>query len=250
MNEAGRGSAQEAAEQGGGSSDRTLTIGKVVALLQPEFPDLSITKVRYLEDRGLLSPERSPGGYRKYSLEDVRLLRTILRLQRDEYLPLEVIRQRLDRAAALTAGQPPLAREALPLRGPQSLKREEPVYGWQELSRQSGCSEAFLRSLVEYRLLQPAESVGEKGALFTEGDVEVARICRSLARFGLEPRNLRLLASSVERESAVVMQLVTPFLRSTHRDRREYGEELLKDLAALYAELMRLLLFRELGRAL
>lgn len=249
MNEDRRGSAQQAAEQEVGTSDRSLTIGRVVALLQPEFPDLSITKVRYLEDRGLLSPGRSPGGYRKYSMEDVHLLRTVLRLQRDEYLPLEVIKQRLERAATLTSGQP-AACTALSLRSPENLKREEPVYGWEEAAKHSGSSLTLLRTLVEYRLVQPSQTMGESGAQFTETDVEIARICNSLARFGLEPRNLRLLASSAEREGALILQLVTPFLRSTHRDRREYGEELLRDLAVLYAELMRLLLFKELQQAL
>lgn len=249
MNEAARGSAQQTAEQEVNSSERPLTIGKVVALLRPEFPDLSITKVRYLEDRGLLSPERSPGGYRKYSLEDVRLLRTVLKLQRDEYLPLEVIKQRLDRATALTPGQP-VARGTLSLRSPESLKREEPVYSWEEVTGQSGCTQAFLRTLIEYRLVQPSQAMGEGGTQFTESDVEIARICSSLARFGVEPRNLRLLASCAEREGALVLQLVAPFLRSAHKDRREYGEELLKDLAALYAELMRLLFFKELQQAL
>ena len=85
-------------------AERLLTIGQVVKLLQAEFPDLSITKVRYLEDRGLLSPTRTKGRYRKYDPADVRRLRMILTLQRDEYLPLEVIRQRVDRSTAASPG--------------------------------------------------------------------------------------------------------------------------------------------------
>ncbi len=98
--------APQTAEKGtSATSERPLTIGQVVAQLLPDFPDLSITKIRYLEDRKLLSPARSKGRYRKYNTADVRLLRSILTLQRDEYLPLEVIRQRVDRAATSATGQ-------------------------------------------------------------------------------------------------------------------------------------------------
>ena len=111
------------------TSERLLTIGQVVAQLQTEFPDLSISKIRYLEDRKLISPARTKGRYRKYSSADIRRLRTILSLQRDEYLPLEVIRQRVERASSPTPGQS-LASAVAPLRSTQVLRREEPVYSW------------------------------------------------------------------------------------------------------------------------
>jgi len=227
----------------------TLTIGQVVELLKEEFPSLSISKVRYLEDRGLLSPARTKGRYRKYTREDVRRLRTILSLQRDEYLPLEVIKERLERAAAALHGAPgsDVTSPIVNLRTQAPLRREEPSFSWDELLHQTGASEAFLRSLVEFRLLEPT---GQGGVQFTETDVAVVRICQSLTRFGVEPRNLRLLASSVERESAVIIQLALPSLRSAHRDRREYGEQVLADLGALYVELMSLLLHRQLRKAL
>ncbi|MCX8032831.1 MAG: MerR family transcriptional regulator [Thermoleophilia bacterium] len=230
-------------------SGETFTIGQVVELLKEEFPTLSISKVRYLEDRGLLSPARTKGRYRKYSTEDVRRLRTILLLQRDEYLPLDVIKERLDRAAATLHGAQGFGASSpvvnLRMHGP--LQREAATLSWEDLLRQTGASEAFLRSLVEFHLLEPGEHGGPQ---FTESDVAVVRICQALTRFGVEPRNLRLLVSSVERESALIVQLALPSLRSTHRDRREYGEQILADLGALYVELMNLLLHRQLRKAL
>ncbi len=221
-----------------------LTIGQVVDQLKSEFPELSITKVRYLEDRGLLNPSRTPGRYRKYSAADIRRLRTILTLQRDQYLPLEVIRERVETPSAVLGQQ--LSGSAR-LGTAASLKREDPVYTQEELCENAGIDAAFLRLLVEYRLI---DRNGQQAPAFTDGDVETARICQLLVRFGLEPRNLRLLGSSIEREAALVEQIATPSLRSSHADKREYGEKIVEDLGALLSQLMQLLLYKELRRLL
>jgi DNA-binding transcriptional MerR regulator len=221
-----------------------LTIGQVVDQLKADFPDLSITKIRYLEDRGLLSPSRTPGRYRKYSGADIRRLRTILTLQRDQYLPLEVIRERVETPSAVLGQQ--LATSAR-LGHTPSLKREDAVYTQEEICENAGVDANFLRLLIEYRLI---ERHGQLGPVFTDGDVETARICQLLVRFGVEPRNLRLLSSSVEREAALVQQITTPSLRSAHADKREYGEKMVEDLGALLSQLMQLLLFKELRKLL
>ena len=224
--------------------DALLTIGQVVDQLKSDFPDLSITKVRYLEDRGLLTPRRTAGRYRKYSGADIRRLRAILTLQRDQYLPLEVIRERVDgrrrdvRASHLASARPGAS---------PSLKREDAVYTQTEICENAGIDSAFLRLLVEYRLI---DRRGQQGAVFTESDLEIARICQLLVRFGVEPRNLRLLGSSVEREAALVEQIATPSLRSAHADKREYGEKMVEDLGSLLSQLMQLLLYKELHRLL
>lgn len=228
------------------AAEPLLTIGQVVARLQSEFPDLSISKIRYLEDRKLLSPARTKGRYRKYSSTDVRRLRTILTLQRDEYLPLEVIRQRVERTSLPAPGQS-LASAVAPLRSTQVLRYEEPVYSWDDICRQLGTTDSFLRVLTEYRLVEPA---AQTGLVFTENDLEIARICQLLARFDVEPRHLRLMASTTEREAAILEHVATPWLRSTHHDKREYGEQLLSDLGALFSQLTHLLLHRELRKAL
>lgn len=229
----------------GPSTERLLTIGQVVAQLRPEFPDLSISKVRYLEDRKLLSPARTKGRYRKYGPADVRRLRTILSLQRDEYLPLDVIRQRVDQPGS-SAGQS-LSSAVVPLRAGRPIRRETPTLSWADLCSQAGVNDAFVRVLLEYRLVVPT---GETGSVFTESDLEITKICQLLTRFGVEPRNLRLLGSTAEREAAILVQVATPSLRSTHPDKREYGEKLLGDLGALFSQLLHLLLYRELQRVL
>jgi DNA-binding transcriptional MerR regulator len=222
-----------------------LTIGQVVDQLKPDFPDLSITKVRYLEDRGLLAPSRTPGRYRKYSSADIRRLRTVLTLQRDQYLPLDVIRDRVDGPSAGLLNQPLSTTHRAGVG--TSLRREDGVYTQEEICEQAGIDAAFLRVLLEYRLIdRPAQ----QGPVFTDSDLDIARICHLLVRFGVEPRNLRLLSSSVEREAALVEQLTTPSLRSTHADKREYGERMVEDLGSLLSQLMHLLLYKELRKLL
>ncbi|MBN1320149.1 MAG: MerR family transcriptional regulator [Thermoleophilia bacterium] len=246
MKDSGSRSPQPDQKRADPSPERLLTIGQVVAQLHSEFPDLSISKIRYLEDRKLLSPARTKGRYRKYSPADVRRLRTILTLQRDEYLPLEIIRQRVDRATSSTLGQS-LASAVAPLRSTHVLRREDSVHTWDDVCRQLGVNDSFLRVLADYRLI---EVKAQTGPAFTESDLEIARICQLLTRFGVEPRNLRLMASTAEREAAILQQVATPSLRSTHSDKREYGEKLLGDLGALFSQLSHLLLYKELRKAL
>jgi DNA-binding transcriptional MerR regulator len=247
--------AREPEEQGTGDEggapqnprpkERLQTIGQVVRLLQHEFPDLSISKVRYLEDRGLLMPQRTPGGYRKFSRSEVRRLRTILTLQRDEFLPLEVIRDRLQRGTDSVVGRAlaPMA----PVEASQALRREQKRYTWDEAVETAGVSEEFLRQLGEFSLVEKGAG-SAVGPVLTDTDIEVARICDLLARHGVEPRNLRLLRSSAEREASMLEQIVSPSLRSQHLDRREMGEKTLQDLGTLLSRLLDLLLYKELRR--
>jgi DNA-binding transcriptional MerR regulator len=222
--------------------ERLVGIGQLVRLLSPEFKDLSISKVRYLEDRDLLRPRRTPGGYRKYSPADVRRLRAILTLQRDEFLPLEVIRERIDRGTGTPLGR--VLAAASPLEAPQALRREEQSISWKEGLEVTGVSDAFLRQLAEFHLIE--RSLGAADPTLTDTDVEIARICDLLARFGVEPRNLRLVRSSVEREVAMLQQIVAPALKSQNADRREQAEKSLLDLGSLVSHLKDLLLYKEL----
>lgn len=246
MEDAGRRPAQAGDSSSAARAERLLTIGQVVKLLQSDFPDLSITKLRYLEDRGLVSPTRTKGRYRKYATGDVRRLRTILTLQRDEYLPLEVIRQKVDRSAGSSSSASAGA-AVVGGRGATTLRREEPTYSLDELCEALNVKPQFVDTLLEYRLI---DRVSATGAAFTESDVETARICHLLTRFGVEARHLRLIGSSTEREAAVIEQIVTPSLKSTHADKREYGEKILGDLGVLFSQLLHLLLYKEIRRLL
>lgn len=213
--------------------DRPLTIGAVCSRLQGEFPDISISKIRYLEDQGLLAPRRTQGGYRLYTEEDVERLETILRLQRDEFLPLRVIRQEL------AAGAP--RRE----RGRSAgLRAPEDAVDLATLCERSGVDAAFVRELEEYGLVEPRSEDGEKR--FPERDVDVAAACARLARYGVAPRNLATFRRWADNEADLLERIVAPELRSPNPEKRHAGLENLETLAALSQELSNLLFWRAL----
>lgn len=221
-----------------------LTIGQVVEALSEDFPGLTISKVRYLEDRGLVSPERTPGGYRKYNQAGLRVLRTILTLQRDEFMPLDVIKERLERGTASAVGR--MLAPSGPFDGPRGLQRDHSAHSWNEALQITGVSEEFLRQLAEFHVFEGRGVSGDP--ILTDTDLEVVRICDLLAKHGVEPRNLRVVRSSAEREAALLAQVAAPSLRSTHEERRVEGERLLADLGSLMARLLDLLLYKELAR--
>ncbi|MEX2646461.1 MAG: MerR family transcriptional regulator [Gaiellaceae bacterium] len=215
---------------------RLLTIGTVCRRLKDEFPDISISKIRYLEDQGLLMPRRTQGGYRLFSEDDVERLRTILRLQRDEFLPLRVIRQEL---------ASPTSKERR-RRRPAGLAEREPDVDAPELAERAGIRPDLLRELEEFGLLAPSVVDGEKR--YPESDVEVAHVCGRLAEFGIGPRHLRTLRTSVDRVTGLLEAVTAPALRARNADRRQAGLDDLQALGELAQELADLLLWRELRR--
>jgi DNA-binding transcriptional MerR regulator len=215
---------------------RSLTIGAVCGLLKPEFPDISISKIRYLEDRGLLTPRRTQGGYRVFSDDDVERLETILRLQRDEFLPLNVIRQEL---------ASPSAKERRRRHG-AAVDAEAEEVGVTALCERAGIDARFARELEEFGLLQPRSEGGEK--LYGELDAEIAAACGELARFGIDPRHLRTFRSAADRQAGLLEAIVAPALRARNPERRRSGLESLAALGAHAQELMQLLLLRALRK--
>jgi DNA-binding transcriptional MerR regulator len=215
---------------------RLLTIGSVCSHLQAEFPDISISKIRYLEDQGLLAPRRTQSGYRLFSEDDVERLETILRLQRDEFLPLRVIRQEL--ASPSGPGKERRRQRAAGLAGPD----EELVLG--ELCERAAITPELARELEDYGLLQSRREGSEK--LYPAGDVDVAVACAKLSRYGISARHLRTFRTSADREAGLLHQLVAPSLRSRNPDRRQGGVQELEALAELAQELSQLLFWRDL----
>jgi DNA-binding transcriptional MerR regulator len=213
------------------SGDQTLTIGAVCKLLSEEFDDISISKIRFLEDQKLVSPRRTAGGYRLYSAEDVERLRTILRMQRDEFLPLAVIRE------VLTQGVSRPRR-----RRPRLVGGAEAGMTLDELLAETDAQPGFVRELEEYGLLARGE--GEKP--YTRPDVDVVLLCQRLGRYGVAARHLRTIRSAVAREAGLLEQILAPSLRSTNPERREAGLEELEALAELTSDLTHLLLVRDL----
>jgi DNA-binding transcriptional MerR regulator len=213
---------------------RPLTIGSVCRRLKDEFPDISISKIRFLEDQGLLRPRRTQSGYRLFTEEDVDRLRTILRLQRDEFLPLRVIRQELS-APSTRRG----ARKRPTGAGLQDAEREIDLAA---LCEQAGADAGFVRELEEYGLVEPRDEDGEKR--YGEGDVDVVAACLRLSRYGIAPRNLRAFRTGADRAAGLLEQIVAPALRSRNAERRHAGLEDLETLAALAHELSQHLFWR------
>jgi DNA-binding transcriptional MerR regulator len=235
---------------------KSLTIGAVCKALSQEFPDISISKIRYLEDQKLLSPRRTPGGYRLYAQTDVSRLRTILRLQRDEFLPLRVIRQELAAgraendsgpAAAPAAPAPDAARPGAALRRLTfSLRDRGALYSLEDVVEETGADPGLVRELEDFGIVQGEQRGGTR--YYDETEREIVRAVGELTRYGVGGRNLRVFKTSADRESALLQQILAPSLRSRNPERRKEAIEALENLAAVASHLKHLLLVRDLRR--
>jgi DNA-binding transcriptional MerR regulator len=240
-----------------------FTIGEVLNQLKDDFEDITISKIRFLESEGLVFPDRTDSGYRKFSDDDVNRLRFILTAQRDHYLPLKVIREQLER---LDAGEVPTAPvpdadlmarpglaevvealDAAMATGAEHLLEPEAdaiALSVDELSDATGLTAAEVRSLREYGL------IGEDSGATTFGsaDLLVARAARELLRMGLEPRHLRMYLQFVDREVSLFEQVVTPLLRQRNPEARARATEQLEQLTLLTGRLKQALLASALRR--
>ncbi|HEX4734580.1 MAG TPA: MerR family transcriptional regulator [Thermoleophilaceae bacterium] len=226
-------------------SGKSLTIGAVVKQLEREFPEISISKIRYLEGQKLLQPRRTQGGYRLYTQADVQRLRTILRLQRDEFLPLKVIRQEL---AAGRTDESVGAGEAQqrPRRATVAMRSTGSHYSIEEILDETGAGRALVRELEEYGVIKGDKRDGE--TWYDDTELEILRAVGELARFGVGGRNLRVFRTSADREAALLEQILAPSLRSRNPERRKEAVEALENLAAIASHLKHLLLIRDLRR--
>ncbi|HLI31305.1 MAG TPA: MerR family transcriptional regulator [Solirubrobacteraceae bacterium] len=242
------GGAEARAQSGPGG--RTLRIGAVCKTLAQEFPDLSISKIRYLEEQKLISPRRTPGGYRLYSTSDVERLRTILRLQRDEFLPLRVIRQELaaGRGGELPEGSARSDGRRILRASIDPKDAAGPLFSLQSVTEETQVDQALVEELVEYGIIKGTVRSGRR--YFDETEREIVRAVAELARFGVGGRNLRLFRSSADREASLLEQILAPALRSRNSERRREALETLENLAAVTARLKHLLLIADLRRSL
>jgi len=222
----------------GGAEPRLRTIGTVCEELREDFPDISVSKIRYLEDQGLIAPRRTRGGYRLFSPEDVERLTTILRLQRDEFLPLRVIREELEGPGASAERT---RRRSVGLTG-----REDEV-DVAELCDRASVSLDFVRELEEYGVVVSRIEGGEH--LYPESEADIAAACARFARFGIDARHLRTFLNATGRQATLVEQLVAPGLRSRNPERRKGALDDLESLARAAQELSYLLFLRDLRAA-
>jgi len=217
------------------------SIGQVMTLLKPEHPDLSISKIRYLEQEGLLTPERAPSGYRRYAETDIERLRYILELQQQHYLPLRVIREYLDELDH--GGTPvvpgPSAEDEEPAMPPGIVPHPAPPkrairVTRRELLRLSGLSEATLRDLERQGLVTPRRGT----AYYGRDALTIAVIARKLAEYGMDARHLRIVKQAAEREVGLVEQALAPHLRRTP-SARDAPAEVMRLVMNVHAAIMR-----------
>ncbi|MEV8344267.1 transcriptional regulator FtsR [Streptomyces niveus] len=231
------------------TGDRLVSIGMVLNQLRDEFPEVTISKIRFLEAEGLVEPRRTPSGYRKFSPEDVERLAQVLRMQRDHYLPLKVIREHLD---AVARGE----RLPLPAQVSQGPQREllgstwdaepelptAPRIGRAELLAATEAAESELAEWESYGLIAPMAEGG-----YDSETVTVAKLVAELGRFGLEPRHLRAVKAAADREAGLVEQVVAPLRRHRNPQTRAHAEAATKELATLCVRLHAALVQTALG---
>ena len=238
------------------SSRASMSIGEVLGQLRGDFPDVTLSKIRFLEDEGLVKPERTSSGYRKFSEEDVGRLRYVLSAQRDQYLPLRVIKEHLDTidrglqppdgSSAPRAPRPPRAGEGLP--GPEAFRPEasELRLSRAELLDAAGLASTQLDQLEQYGLLGP-----RPGGTSYDGDaLVVAKTVAELARYGIEARHLRPFKAAADREVGLLEQVVAPLVRQRGPEARARADEAVRELAALSVTLHTTLVRQGLGRGL
>lgn len=198
-------------------------IGEVLAQLRGEFPDVSVSKIRFLESEGLIQPARSPSGYRRFGPGDVERLRYILTAQRDHYLPLRVIKDRLE-AAAERSGPRGLAGEAARPPGRLLLSRRE-------LLDAVGIEEPYLTELEDYGLVR------RSGRQYGADALNAARVIVALGRYGVQARHLRVVRASAERETSLIEQVVAPMLQQRSAGSRDRAGQMAREIAALSLQL-------------
>ncbi|HET8583041.1 MAG TPA: MerR family transcriptional regulator [Jatrophihabitans sp.] len=227
-----------------GNPSATLTIGDVLAHLKVEFPDLTISKIRFLEDQGLVQPERTPSGYRKFSNGDVSRLRYVLSQQRDHYLPLRVIKEQLD---AIDRGLVPpgtstdspraahVAVAAIKDNAP-TAEHFRPAPAAMRLSRDELLNAAGLRS-EQLSELEQFGLVSKKAGQYDDDALAVAKIAAEMGQFGLEGRHLRAFRAAAEREVGLFSQIVEPMSRQRGSEAKARAGETVRELAALSVRL-------------
>ncbi len=226
---------------------KAVTIGAVCKALGQEFPDISISKIRYLEDQKLLAPRRTQGGYRLYTQNDIQRLRTILRLQRDEFLPLRVIRQELaggraeSEVAAPADGRAPARRRAA-----VTVRDAGALYSIEDVVEDTGADPKLVSELVEFGVIKGETRGGLR--YYDETEKEIIRAVSELARYGVGGRNLRVFRSSADREAQLLQSILAPALRSRNPERRKEAIEALENLASVTTHLKHLLLIRDLRK--
>lgn len=222
-------------------SENTLSIGEVLSMLKKDFPDVSISKIRFLETEGLITPSRTASGYRRFDTHDVARLRSILTLQRDQYLPLKIIKDQLDDnleqaglVAPVSSGLGVRPDDFRPGAGKIRLTRSE-------LAEETLLSETLIAALEKDGLVW-TNATGH----YDEDAVQICVIAAKLSEFGVEARHLRSFRVVANRESGLVEQIATPYSHPRDRDAKARAQQTVRELASLFVQLHAALLRAEL----
>ncbi len=244
-----------------------FSIGEVLNVLKDSFPDVTVSKIRFLESEGLIEPERTASGYRKFTETDIDRLRFILRLQREHFLPLKVIRERLDELDTSSGGggQSSLALDALDkdevvasAADPKTALGASGTgasFSVLELANASGLSTEELNELTEYRMLSPTqireardgEEEGEPILRYDEQDLEAAKLCRALLELGLEPRHLKIFRNAADRWADLANQMAQPLASQRHPEARRAAQEKVREVVRVGGKLVRVMLRDAVG---
>jgi DNA-binding transcriptional MerR regulator len=248
-----------------------FSIGEVLNVLKDSFPDVTVSKIRFLESEGLIQPERTGSGYRKFTEVDIERLRFILTLQRDHFLPLKVIRERLDEVdqAPAGAGQSRLAFDAQPAPSDEQAAETGTTtdpraalaagsglsFSPSELAHASGLLLDQIEELTSFRMLNPTQireqREGEDASApvlrYNEHDLEAAKLCRALLEMGLEPRHLRAFRTSADRWADIAELVANPLARQRHPEARKQAEERIREVIRVGTKLVRVLLRETVG---
>jgi DNA-binding transcriptional MerR regulator len=241
-----------------------FSIGEVLNVLKDSFPDVTVSKIRFLESEGLIQPERTGSGYRKFTEVDIERLRFILTLQRDHFLPLKVIRERLDEvdSGPPGAGQSRLAFETEAAEGTTTVQDPHAAlasgsglsFSSSELAHASGLLQEQIDELTSFRMLSPTmireQREGEEGdpvLRYNEHDLEAAKLCRALMELGLEPRHLKVFRNAADRWADLADSVAQPLARQRHPEARKAAEERVREVVRVGGKLVRVLLREAVG---
>jgi DNA-binding transcriptional MerR regulator len=212
-----------------------MSIGAVLDLLRPDFPDVTISKIRFLEAEGLVTPERTPSGYRRFTAYDCARLRFILTAQRDQYLPLKVIKAQLDAQpdgelpqSGSAYGVPRLVSVDGESADGESVAQAQVRLRREDLLARSGIDDALLNELVKGAIVKPGAA-----GFFDEHSVVIAQCAKALAEYGVEPRHLRAFRSAADRQSDLIAQIAGPVVKAGKAGARDRADDLAREVAAL-----------------
>ena len=222
--------------------EKTMSIGEVLKLLTPDFPDITLSKIRYLESEGLVFPQRTSSGYRKYVNADVERLHYVLTTQKKTYMPLKQIKKQLDAMDSCSVIPITKAATAQTIISPEEFRKPAITrLSDVEIAEKAGVELQFVIDLANVGIIGPDQS-----GFFTADDIQVVSTASALSEFGIDARHLKSVKNAASRQADLISQVVTPLVRSNKDGAREQAEEMSRQMSALVVSLHAILVKNEL----